>query len=144
MTDPKAGDHPAPQEPPSRHPAPGDVRRPVPVVRVEPVGASLEIRPGETIFEAARRHGLHWPTTCHGQATCTVCHVEVLDGAEHLTPPGADELDALTNRLPGAARRDLTRLRLACRASATGGATVLKKGVRPVTTVPLPPTDSQP
>ncbi|CAI7976581.1 Ferredoxin [Frankia sp. Hr75.2] len=112
-----------------------------PVVRIDPVGADLELEPGETIIEAAWRLGYHWPTVCHGQATCTVCHLEVLGGIEHLTPPDDDEQDALEHRLPGAHRRDLTRLRLACRAQATGDVTVRKNGVRrrrPVPTGPFP------
>ncbi|MCK9900519.1 (2Fe-2S)-binding protein [Frankia sp. Cpl3] len=122
----------------------GERQQVVVVVRVEPVGADLQVAPGETIIEAAWRHGYHWPTTCHGQATCTICRVEVLSGTEHLTPVGADEQDVLANRLPGAARLDLTRVRLACRAGATGRVTVLKKGVRRLTTVHLPPADEPP
>ncbi|SQE00490.1 MULTISPECIES: 2Fe-2S iron-sulfur cluster-binding protein [unclassified Parafrankia] len=101
-----------------------------PLVRVEPIGADLTPEPGETIIEAAWRLGYHWPTVCHGQATCTVCHFEVLSGVEHLTPADGEETDALENRLPGARRRDLTHLRLACRACATGDVAVRKKGVR--------------
>ncbi|WP_018506141.1 2Fe-2S iron-sulfur cluster-binding protein [Parafrankia discariae] len=101
-----------------------------PLVRVEPLGADLTPEPGETIIEAAWRLGYHWPTVCHGQASCTVCHVEVLSGAEHLTPADEEERDALENRLPGARRRDLVELRLACRACATGDVAVRKKGVR--------------
>ncbi|OHV30936.1 ferredoxin [Pseudofrankia sp. EUN1h] len=108
-------------------------------MHVDPVGADLELEPGETIIEAAWRLGYHWPTTCYGQATCTVCHLEVLAGDEHLTPADEEERHALENRLPGADRRDLARLRLACRARATGDVTVRKKGVRRQETVPIPP-----
>lgn len=101
-----------------------------PVVHVEPVGVDLELQPGETIIEAAWRLGYHWPTICYGQANCTMCHVEVLSGAEHLSPVEEDEHEALQHRLPGSGRRDLTQVRLACRARANGDATVRKKGVR--------------
>jgi 2Fe-2S ferredoxin len=110
-----------------------------PVVRVEPVGAELELRRGETIIEAAWRLGYHWPTTCHGQATCTVCHVEVLAGAEHLVPPDDEEREALRARLPAGPRRHLADIRLACRARATGDVTVRRKGVLRIETVVLPP-----
>ncbi|OHV74366.1 ferredoxin [Pseudofrankia sp. BMG5.36] len=109
-------------------------------MRVDPLGADLPLDPGETIIEAAWRLGYYWPTTCHGQATCTVCHVEVLSGAEHLTPADDEEQEALEHRLPGARRRDLSRVGLACRARATGDVTVLKKGVRRIQTVQIPPT----
>jgi ferredoxin, 2Fe-2S len=105
-------------------------RRRGPVVHVEPVGADLELASGETIIEAAWRLGYHWPTVCHGQATCLVCHVEVLSGAEHLAPAEGEERDAIEYGLPSAHRRDLTRFRLACRARATGDVTVRKNGVR--------------
>ena len=100
------------------------------IVHVEPIGIDLELQPGETIIEAAWRHGYSWPTVCYGQAECTLCHVEVLSGEEHLTPVDDEERDALEQRLPGADGRDLTRIRLACRARATGDVTVRKRGVR--------------
>jgi len=111
-----------------------------PVIHVDPVGADLELEPDETIIEAAWRLGYHWPTTCYGQATCTVCHVEVLGGGEHLTPADDEEQDALDRGLPGSRRRDSGEIRLACRARATGDATVRKKGVRRVETVTISPT----
>ena len=102
-----------------------------PVVHVERIGIDLELRPGETIIEAAWRYGYRWPTVCYGQADCTMCHVEVQSGAEHLSPVEDEEREALEQRLPGARRRDLSRIRLACRAQATGDVTVRKSGVRP-------------
>lgn len=101
-----------------------------PVVRVEPGGVELELEPGETIIEAAWRLGYHWPTVCYGQASCAVCHVEVLAGEEHLAPAGDEEQDAIVDLLPSSRRRDPTRLRLACRAQPTGDVAVRKKGVR--------------
>ena len=100
-------------------------------MHVEPIGADIEIAPGETIIEAAWRLGYHWPTTCYGQATCTSCHVEVIAGDEHLSPVGDEEYDALAYRLSGSARRDMTRVRLACRAQPHGDVTVRRPGVRP-------------
>jgi 2Fe-2S ferredoxin len=102
------------------------------IVRVEPSGVDLEPARGETMIEAAWRLGYYWPTVCYGQAQCTVCHVEVVEGDEHLTPIEDDERDALEHRLPGAHRRDTTRVRLACQARVTGPVTVLKHGVRPI------------
>lgn len=111
-----------------------------PVVHVEPSGADIEVQPGETIIEAAWRLGYHWPTVCYGQATCTSCHVEVLSGGEHLSAIGEEERDALANRLSGSARRDITRVRLACRAQVTGDVTVRRPGVRPPSE---PPTEAR-
>ena len=103
-----------------------------PIVHVEPSGIDFELLPGETIIEAAWRYGYHWPTVCYGQAECTACHLEVQSGDEHLTPVEDKEREALAQRLPGPGRRDLSRIRLACQARATGDVTVYKTGVRPL------------
>jgi 2Fe-2S ferredoxin len=100
------------------------------VVHVEPLGADLELEAGETIIEAAWRLGYYWPTVCYGQAQCTLCHIEVLQGEENLSPLGDEERQTLVHRLGRGGRRDITRLRLACRAQADGGVTVRKEGVR--------------
>jgi 2Fe-2S ferredoxin len=100
-----------------------------PVVHVEPLGIDLEARPGETIIEAAWRLGYHWPTVCYGQASCLTCHVEVLDGAEHLTPVDDQERVAIEQGMPRR-RTDLSRIRLACQARVHGAVTVRKPGVR--------------
>nr|BFE38092.1 hypothetical protein GCM10010200_103430 [Actinomadura rugatobispora] len=97
-------------------------------MHVDPIGADLEPLPGETIIEAAWRLGYRWPTACHGQATCAACHIEVISGTEHLTPPDEEERATIEDRLPR--RQDPTRFRLACRAQATGNVTVRKTGVR--------------
>jgi 2Fe-2S ferredoxin len=104
-------------------------------VRIEPLGVDIGLELGETIIEAAWRLGYHWPTVCYGQATCTMCHIEVVSGAEHLSPIDDDERDALDHRLARSSHRDLTVVRLACRAMATGDVTVRRIGVRP----PEPP-----
>ncbi|WP_083420007.1 2Fe-2S iron-sulfur cluster-binding protein [Pseudofrankia sp. BMG5.36] len=101
----------------------------VPVVRVEPLGVTIEVSPGETLIEAAWREGFDWPTVCYGQAQCAVCHVRVLDGVENLAPPESEEGDAIRTLLGARAGR-LGEIRLACRLEVTGGAVVEKRGVR--------------
>jgi 2Fe-2S ferredoxin len=99
-------------------------------VRVEPLGLELELRPGETLIEAAWREGYHWPTVCFGQAECTACNVVVVAGADNLSEVGPEESAALellrSTGLPNVAAR-----RLACRLEARGPAVVEKLGVRP-------------
>jgi 2Fe-2S ferredoxin len=100
------------------------------VVRVEPLGANLEVRSGETLAEAAWRLGYGWPTTCWGEAQCTLCWVRVIGGEEHVEPPGTEEIEALVHLLPSAVRRQ--EARLACRLKVIGGNVVVeKRGVRP-------------
>ncbi|MCV7127867.1 MULTISPECIES: 2Fe-2S iron-sulfur cluster-binding protein [Mycolicibacterium] len=96
---------------------------------VEPRGIVIEVNEGETIMAAAERSGYHWPTLCHGDATCSICWAEVTEGGQNLSAMEDDEsatLGLLSPRLR--ATRDV---RLACRAQVVGDVTVRKPGVRP-------------
>jgi ferredoxin len=75
-----------------------------------PGGTCLPCAPGESVFEVARRGGVHVPTACAGQATCGLCRVKVVKGEEHLTPFNAAERKHLGNVY------FITKLRLACQA----------------------------
>lgn len=99
-------------------------------VSVEPRGIVIEVNEGETIMAAAERSGYHWPTLCHGDATCSICWAEVTEGSQNLSVIDEDErttLGLLSPRL-----RATRNARLACRAKVTGDVTVRKPGVRPV------------
>ena len=61
------------------------------MVTVEPWGIMFDVRPGESVFDAAYRHGWQWPTNCYGQCRCTVCHVRVVEGADAMGAPDAGE-----------------------------------------------------
>ena len=97
-------------------------------VRVEPAGIDLDVADGETVMHAAERLGYRWPTVCHGQAVCTTCFVEVLDGPANLTPPARLERTALASSPVVAVATG--EVRLACQARVTGAVTVRKRGVR--------------
>jgi 2Fe-2S ferredoxin len=111
-------------------------------VRVEPAGLDIDVADAESVMHAAERQGYRWPTVCHGQAVCTTCAFEVVDGAEHLAPPQPLERAALAQSpvaqaSPGA--------RLACQARVTGPVTVHKRGVRPAgRPADAPPADRHP
>jgi uncharacterized 2Fe-2S/4Fe-4S cluster protein (DUF4445 family) len=62
------------------------------------------LAPGESIFRAAERLGLHVPTSCHEQGKCRECLVEIEGGGEALTPRTPEE-----EHLPAS-------FRLSCRA----------------------------
>jgi 2Fe-2S ferredoxin len=99
-------------------------------VRVEPAGVEFDVKPGESVAEAAWRLGYTWPTKCWGQAECMVCFVRVTGGEVHAEPPGDAELLAMRTLLPRRLRGPLTRL--ACRLQVKGdGLVVEKKGVLP-------------
>jgi ferredoxin, 2Fe-2S len=100
------------------------------MVRVEPSGIEFEVAAGESVAEAAWRHGYTWPTKCWGQAECMVCWARILDGELSAEAPSEEERLAMRSRLPTKLRSPFTRL--ACRLCVTGDGLVLeKKGVIP-------------
>jgi len=90
----------------------------MPRVRFLPDEVTIETRPGETLLEAAQRSGLPMVSACGGEAACTTCRVLVMEGAEQMAPPPADEAVVLA---PLGAD---SSLRLGCRAVPQGPATV--------------------
>lgn len=98
-------------------------------VRVQPSGIELELEPGETLMDAARRSGYRWPTVCGGQGTCRTCYVLVQDGAEHCSSVSAFEAEGID-----AIRRPVSgEVRLACQLGVRGGSTTVeKRGVKPM------------
>jgi ferredoxin len=83
-------------------------------VTFEPVGVTIELADGQSMFEAARGEGLLLPTACVGRGTCGLCRVKILEGAEHLPPPNAVEKRHLGNTY------FITRLRLSCQLQPAG------------------------
>lgn len=102
----------------------------MPVVRIEPLGEEICVRPGEAVAEAAWRLGYYWPTTCFGQAQCMACRVRVVSGEQSIMPADDEEVEAMRTRLPRLEREGGTRL--GCRLTVTAdGVTVEKRGVKP-------------
>ncbi len=99
----------------------------MPTLRVDPAGFAIEVRAAESLMAAAVRLGYYWPTTCGGEGRCTTCAVEVIDGAERLSPIGRSERAALLEGRGAGALK--TGLRLACQALAVGDVIVRKIGV---------------
>ena len=83
----------------------------------------LDIESGETILAATLRQGVPHAHACGGQAQCSTCRVQVLEGLGYCSPRNAPE-QALAERLhlPPA-------VRLACQTTVAGGAV---RCVRPV------------
>ena len=67
-----------------------------------------KITPGPTVLEMFRRFGIPHAALCGGRARCATCRVLVLDGAENLPPPNANER-RLLKRISAP-----ERVRLAC------------------------------
>lgn len=99
-------------------------------MRVEPAGVDIDVRPGETLMQAAWRAGYDWPTLCYARGTCTACRCEVLEGLHRLSERTEAEV-AMAAALDRRVRRaNPRRVRLACQVSITGDITVRKPGVK--------------
>ena len=96
----------------------------MPRVTFAALDRAVEIRDGETVFDAGARAGASIETACVGKGTCGLCRVKVLDGEAHLSPYSDEELKHLGNVY------HLTRVRLACRAHVRGGDVVVELAPR--------------
>lgn len=63
----------------------------LPHQQICPEGAVIEAAPGESVCEAALRHGIKIEHACEMSCACTTCHVIVREGGESLNE--ADELE---------------------------------------------------
>lgn len=82
------------------------------LVRFWPSGRSIQVKPGTTLLEAARRANVPIKTRCGGNAACFMCKVTVRPGSE-LLPIS----DIERRKLAGL---DDSHMRLACQARAAG------------------------
>ena len=98
-------------------------------VVVLPVGISLHVDEGETIFAAANRSGIAWPTRCLGRASCRTCYFEVDANSASVAPPSRLEADALGRMVLPPPPRGRVR-RLACQARVLTDVVVHRLGVR--------------
>ncbi|HVW44608.1 MAG TPA: 2Fe-2S iron-sulfur cluster-binding protein [Amycolatopsis sp.] len=99
-------------------------------VRVEPGGHVIEVRPGESLIQAAWRMGYEWPTLCYGMGTCTACQCEILEGLDLLSDKTEAEHAMLGDLSRRRRRVDPRRVRLACQVRIAGDVEVRKPGVR--------------
>lgn len=91
----------------------------MPVITIEPMGAQIECRDDESVFQAIRRNNLPIPTACVGKGTCGLCRVKVVAGEEALPPVSAIEKKHLGNTY------FITKLRLSCQLKPSGDVTLL-------------------
>lgn len=92
----------------------------MPNVTFMPAEVTAEGADGETVFEIGKRAGVAIETACVGQATCGLCRVKVISGAEHLSPITDADEKHLGNVY------FLTRVRLSCQAVVSGGDVVVE------------------
>jgi ferredoxin len=79
-------------------------------VQFMPGGKTIDLEPGESVFDGAKRNGIAIPTVCGGKGTCGTCRVLFTLPAREPTILERQFID----------RADLTRgVRLACRSRPT-------------------------
>ena len=82
----------------------------MPSITYLPAGTRVDCAAGESVFEVARRAGIHVTTACVGKATCGLCRVKVISGEQHLSPFNSAERKHLGNVY------FINKLRLSCQA----------------------------
>lgn len=108
----------------------------MPKLTVEQLG-TFEVKGGETLLEALRRHGVPVTAGCGGLGLCGLCRVKILQG--ELSPPSTREVELLGQQLEKG-------WRLACQAKVLGDAEVeiplrratAKFRVRPLASISTP------
>lgn len=93
-----------------------------------PSGLTVPAEKGETILDAALRHGIGIPHECGGNCSCTTCHVHILDGMDRLSP--MEEPEAYRVQFAEELACDS---RLACQALLLGGYVVARIPTVPAT-----------
>jgi len=98
-------------------------------VTYQPANVTVEVDPdlypygrhGEpgSLLDIALTHGVELDHACGGAGVCGTCHVQVVEGMEHLSEPTDEEIDRV-EACPGSG---LTS-RLACQAVVKGDVTV--------------------
>lgn len=81
-------------------------------------GESIDARTGETLVQAARRHGSHVWFLCDGRGVCQTCECRVVSGAANLSEPSDFERAGVSE---GRRRRGY---RLGCQTRLTGSGPV--------------------
>ncbi len=65
----------------------------MPLLTIENLpGSGIVVPPGATLLAAIQGVGHDWRHACGGKGRCTTCRVQVLAGAQNLTPLTAPEL----------------------------------------------------
>jgi len=84
---------------------------------------TVEACVGESVLQAALRHGIDVEHACGGFCACSTCHVIIEEGMENTSEAGDDEEDRLDT-----AEGLTLKSRLACQTELLGGPVSLKIG----------------
>ena len=84
------------------------------IVRCEPSGREVTVVHDTNLMDAIHQTGLGLGQSCDGVALCGFCRVQILDGADHLSPMQTEEKNILASMHAAADER------LACCATVHG------------------------
>ena len=87
-------------------------------VTFTPLGSAADVKPNETILDAARRAGAPVGNSCGAVGICARCRVRIVAGGENLSPPTTIELRV------GGGRGFAADERMACQAVVNGDCSV--------------------
>ena len=90
----------------------------MPKITFLPADVSIEVHEGVTLFNAAPRADVAIPSQCGGRCACALCRVQILEGAEFISPMAWDEEEHLGNSF------HLTKERLSCQCRVFGDVVV--------------------
>jgi len=90
----------------------------MPIVTFMPSQKSVEVPCGTLLFDAALRAGLPVASSCSAQNVCAKCNLQILTGAENLSPQTPWEKKLLSREKQGEADR------ISCLARIVGDCTV--------------------
>lgn len=64
-------------------------------IKFIPQNVEIEIKPGQSVLNAAHDNGIHIQSVCKGIPSCAECRVRVVDGVNNVLPPMSEELDLI-------------------------------------------------
>ncbi len=90
----------------------------MPSITFLPDNRKEELHADETILEVAQRSSIPLTHVCQGDARCSTCRIQIIDGIEHVSPRSGPENDIAQRMGFG------QDIRLACQAKISGDVTV--------------------
>jgi len=89
----------------------------VPKITYLPAQVTVDVPVGSNLRDPGLAAGVEIPSTCGGVASCGLCKVKIVAGAEHLNAMPPDEVGKLGNVF------FITKERLSCQAQLSGDVT---------------------
>ena len=86
----------------------------MPRITFQPSNVTIEVEAGVNIRDAAIKAGVQIASTCGGVASCGLCKVKIMSGAENICAMTPDEVSKLGNVF------FITKERLSCQTTVSG------------------------